>query len=75
MELASFWDVFSLLYYSSGDVPVCWSVLFEEGYRLLLISVETLLQPALVLELVSKFSSFGYNGVGNVTVKSTASSL
>ena len=28
IELAACWDVISLLYYSLGDVPVCWSVLF-----------------------------------------------
>ena len=41
MELAAFWDVSSLLYYSLGDVPVCLSVLFWEVYRLLLISAGT----------------------------------
>ena len=41
MELASFWDVSSLLYYSLEDISVCWSVLFEEGYSLLLISTGT----------------------------------
>ena len=74
MELTVLWDVFSLLHYSLGHVSVCCSVLFRGNLSSVIDFRENLLQPALVLELISKPSSFGYDGVGNVTIKLAGSS-
>ena len=75
MELTAFWDVLSLLYYSLGDVSVCWSVPFRVIHRLLLIFARTFVTACSGLGTGLKSSSFGYDGVGNVTVRSTTSSL
>ena len=75
MELTAFWDVLSLLYYSLGDVPVCWSVSFRVIYRLLLIFAGTFVTACSGLGTGLKSSSCGCDGVENVIVRSTTSSL